>query len=171
MLTALIALNVTGYMAYTAMPGDENEKCIASKYFEHDELVLIIISLIVVTAVLYIHISAKAQFNVAGLWMAIPLLLLGGYLVISTHIKLGKKGTFFGREYKIYAEELTGFPFSIGHAQYKGCIIMLLGWWCAFKHTHELTGMTGLWIISIMIQMTVETPPGMTVPTPKPQEN
>lgn len=170
MLTALIALNVTGYMAYTAMPGDENQKCIASKYFEHDELVLIIISLMVVTTILYIHISAKAKFNVAGLWMTIPLLLLGGYLVISTYIKLGKKGTFFGRQYKIYTElELKEFPFSLGHAQYKGCIIMLLGWWFAFKHTHELTGMTGLWIISIMIQMAVETPEGLTIPTP--QEN
>lgn len=158
MLTAIIALNVTGYCAY-------NNADFLKTYVDQDQLIMIIMSLVIIEFILYAFIASKAKFNTAGLWMSIPMILLGGYLVGSAYSKLGKEKTFFGRELNgLDHKDMECFPFSIGHAQYKGCIIMILGFWFAFRHTHELTAMTGVWIISFMIQMAVETPPNVVVP-------
>jgi hypothetical protein len=106
-------------------------------------------------------VCARAGFNRHGLWMSIPCVLLGAYIIGYASAKLGLRRTFFGAELGVTdaADPIAEFPFNIGHAQYKGAIMLLLGAWFAFTPTVELTSVTGAWVLSYMVQVIVESCP------------
>lgn len=109
----------------------------------------------------------KAKFNIKALWMSLPCICMGLFLIGYSYSKLGITRTFFGAELGVVDDaKYEGFPFSLGHSQYKGFVILILGLWFAFGHTHELTATTGFWIISFMVQMLIETQPGAKPPSP-----
>jgi hypothetical protein len=92
----------------------------------------------------------------------------GAFLVGYAYSKLGPTRTFFGVELGIVEgkEAVNEFPFTLGHPQYKGAIIFLFGLWSTFSHTPELTILTGIWIISFMIQLIVEVGPAGSTAVP-----
>ena len=131
-----------------------------SQHFTQEHLITFWFVTNVTILILYMGLCLQAKFNVYGLWLAAPMSLLGMFLIGYAYSQLGTTRTFFGVELGVIEKrEYTGFPFSLGHAQYKGCIFFLLGVWCAFRHTHELTAMTGVWIVSFLVQMLIETGP------------
>jgi hypothetical protein len=124
------------------------------------ELIQYWVTLTILIAVFYAIACFRSQFNTAALWMALPCIIFGAFLIGYGYAKLGPVKTFFGRELGIVSGPLvTEFPFSLGHPQYKGAIILILGIWFAFKHNLELTIITGLWIVSVMVQLMIEAPP------------
>ncbi|KAK8894472.1 hypothetical protein M9Y10_022906 [Tritrichomonas musculus] len=137
------------------------------QHFTQDQLIYFWFSLNLGILVLYLILCMKAKFNVKALWMSFPCIFMGIFLIGYTFSKLGITRTFFGAELGVVDDvKYEGFPFSLGHAQYKGFIILILGIWFAFGHTHELTATTGFWIVSFMVQMLIETGPGSVPPSP-----
>jgi hypothetical protein len=130
-------------------------------YFGQDDLIRFWFTLNLVILALYFTVCSGAKFNVSGLWMSLPCAVLGAFLVGYAYSKLGPTRTFFGVELGVIEGEETvnEFPFTLGHPQYKGAIIFLFGVWCAFRHTAELTILTGIWIVSFMLQIMVEAAP------------
>lgn len=159
MIPAIVTSNVLTSWAYLK---PESFK----EHFSQSDLIKLWVAVNSFTLILHILICRKAVFNVHGLWLSIPFCLLGLFLIGYAYNRMGTKRTFFGQELGVIEDEepIEGFPFSLGHAQYKGFIILLLGIWFAFRHNHELTAMTGIWIISFLVQMLIETPPHGSVP-------
>jgi uncharacterized membrane protein YwaF len=83
----------------------------------------------IIVASIYVIVCIRARFNRHGLWMSIPCILLGAYIVGYAYAKLGPTRTFFGTELGAIdaADPILEFPFRLGHAQYKGIIMLLLG--------------------------------------------
>lgn len=136
------------------------------EHFTQGDLIRMWVVINAFTLFLHILVCRKAVFNIHGLWLSIPFCLLGIFIIGYAYSRMGTTRTFFGQELGLVEDEqlIEGFPFSLGHAQYKGFIILLLGIWFAFRHTHELTAMTGVWIISFLVQMLIETPQQGSVP-------
>jgi hypothetical protein len=113
----------------------------------------------IIIASIYIIVCVRAGFNRHGLWMSIPCILLGAYIVGYDYSKLGPTRTFFGAELGATdaTDPIPDFPFNLGHAQYKGIVMLLLGAWFAFMPTPELTTITGVWVLSYMVQVIVES--------------
>ena len=62
--------------------------------------------------------------------LAISLISIGQFLNFMVYNKLGTNNVYYGIEYGVNdkkQEYLTEFPFNLGHPQYIGCIITLLG--------------------------------------------
>jgi len=58
----------------------------------------------------------------------IPLIILGQILNSAFYKRLGPERVYYGTELGVTEPKiLTGFPLDIGHSQYKGCILTLLG--------------------------------------------
>jgi hypothetical protein len=132
-----------------------------TKYFSQQDLIRMWLIAGGLTLALYLAICARAKLNTYGLWMSIPCVLLGIFLLGYSTWQLGIVRTFFGVELGVAddVQPIRTFPFSLSHAQYKGAVILLLGIWFAFHHTIPLTVNTGVWIIAFLLQMIVESQP------------
>jgi hypothetical protein len=152
-LPAIVLSNVLTGLAF-AYPE------VLKAYLTQPELVRYWVTLNLIIAGLYLAACFRSQFNRAALWMTLPCIVLGAFLVGYSYAKLGTLRTFFGRELGLVGGDLVAeFPFTLGHPQYQGAIILILGIWFAFKHNLELTVITGLWVVSVMVQLMVEAPP------------
>jgi hypothetical protein len=129
--------------------------------FTQSDLITVWTTINAIAISLYLIVGFRSGFNRHGLWMSIPCVLLGAYIVGYSYSKLGRTRTFFGAELGLVedAELINEFPFNLGHAQYKGVIVLLLGVWFAFIHTAELASITGLWVLAYLVQVLVESIP------------
>lgn len=129
--------------------------------FTQGQLISFLVTTQLITLSLFLVCCIRSGVNKAGMWLALPLICLGLFLVGYSYTKLGMVRTFFGAELGVVEEEsYHGFPFSLGHAQYKGMVLLVFGIWCAFHPTHEITALTGIWTVALCIQMFIETPEG-----------
>jgi isoprenylcysteine carboxyl methyltransferase (ICMT) family protein YpbQ len=132
-----------------------------SAHFSQQDLIKFWLTANGLTVALYLAICARAKLNIHGLWMSIPCVILGIAILVMSIRQLGVVRTFFGVELGVVddAQPIQTFPFSLGHPQYKGAVILLLGIWFAFHHTVPLTFNTGVWIVAFLLQMIVESQP------------
>jgi hypothetical protein len=109
-----------------------------------------------ILALLYVIVCIRAGFNRHGHWTWIPCVLLGAFIVGDAVGKLGSTPTFFGVELGVIdaKDQIVKFSFILGHAQYNGLIMLLLGAWFAFTPTAELTSIT--WVLSCMVTLIVD---------------
>jgi hypothetical protein len=130
-------------------------------HFSQPDLVKIWVTANCLAVALYLAICARGKLNVYGLWMSVPCVVIGISILGYTTWRLGIARTFFGAELGVVedAQPIQTFPFSLGHAQYKGAVMLLLGIWFAFHHTVPLTLNTGVWIVAFLLQMIVESRP------------
>jgi protein-S-isoprenylcysteine O-methyltransferase Ste14 len=132
-------------------------------YFSQDSLIRFWFSLNLIILGLYLILCTRATFNFPALWLSLPCIALGAFLAIYAYSKLGLTRTFFGVELGLVdgGKSVDEFPFTLGHPQYKGASLFVLGLWLAFKHKLELTVVTGIWIVSFMVQLMIEAEPAI----------
>ena len=95
-----------------------------------------------------------------SLCFGLILIFLGQLLNMSFNSRLGQSRVYYGvelgvEEFKLY----TGFPFDIGHSQYKGCILCILGFLLAFKPSKLLIQGSIVWIVCYLLLSIVESYP------------
>jgi len=135
------------------------------EYFTQHQLIVFSISCNVLVLFLFIILGIKSKFNRHGLWLAIPIFSIGVFLFGYAFLKLGKDRTFFGQELgTVEPKAYNEFPFSLGHTQYKGVMLSIFGLWLLFRPSHELTAVTGFWILTLCLQMYIESGPSVTGP-------
>ena len=150
-LPCIVCSNIFASWAYLY---PENFK----EHFSQNELIVYWFTSNLIILGLYLILCVQAKINVTSLWLSLPCIVLGGFLIAYSYKKMGIKRTFFGVELGVIEDDvkIESFPFNLGHVQYKGFIILLLGLWLSCKHSHELTIVTGFWILSFMVQMYIE---------------
>ena len=111
---------------------------------------------------LYIYFGFEAGVNYAGLPLGLVLFAAGQYLNLLVYRLLGELRAYYGWELGLFSGPmLTGFPWTIGHAQYKGLMISVIGSWCCFNPAPKFTAMNMLWVAMYFYIITVESiPPG-----------
>jgi methylene-fatty-acyl-phospholipid synthase len=111
----------------------------------------------VVSNLLQAVASLIAGLNYQGLVVGLPLIAIGQYFNYLVYQKLGKTRVYYGYEFGIVKGEfLTGFPFTMFHAQYKGCLLTVLGMFLVFNETRVLSIVTLLWMISYFFIIWIE---------------
>jgi protein-S-isoprenylcysteine O-methyltransferase Ste14 len=129
-------------------------------YVTQSEFVQWWVSLNILIVGLYCIACLRSQINRAALWVALPCILAGAVLLGSGYARLGPLRTFFGREFGLVGgDPVASFPFTLAHPQYKGAILLIVGIWLAFRNNLELTAVTGIWVLSFLVQVFVEEPP------------
>ena len=128
--------------------------------FTQEQLIICVLSCYSVALLCYLIMGFKNGFNKAGLWTAIPIFSLGAYLTFYSTKKIGVDRVFFGKELGTVKEAdiVKTFPFSLNHCMYKGELLMVFALWLVFCPSHELTAMTGIWIVQLLVQMFIESP-------------
>ncbi|OHS93572.1 hypothetical protein TRFO_40157 [Tritrichomonas foetus] len=107
---------------------------------------------------LYIVLCIKSKMITSALWLSLGLLIPGIALVAYSTYLLGQQGTFYGIELgTIEKRHIDEFPFTLGHPQLKGLILVILGLWCGFKPEFELTFVTATYVVAIMVHILFET--------------
>ena len=135
------------------------------EYFTQQQLIIISVVCNISVLILFIIIGIKTGCNTHSLWLAIPIFSTGVFLFGYGFLKLGKDRTFFGTELGTVEPEIYDeFPFSLGHTQYKGMLLAVFGMWLLFHPSHQLTAITGFWIITLCVQMYIESSPSLTGP-------
>lgn len=128
-----------------------------TEHFNQEQLIYFLVGSYILSALIYLAICIRAKFNKHGLAFAIPIFAAGVAITVYSFIKMGPKRTFFGRELGTVGElTFTGFPYTLGHAIYKGMIFVLLGLFMMFNPSHELTISTGVWVVLILFSILVE---------------
>ena len=151
MVPTIVFSNIASSWAYL-YPDD------FQKHFSQEQLIVWWISINIINLSLFLILCLQAKVRPQALLIGIPFILLGIFLIGYSYFKLGPIRTFFGYEMgKVNDMKIQSFPFNLGHVQYKGFIILLFGLWFSCNHTHELTAITGFWIVSFLVQMWVET--------------
>jgi protein-S-isoprenylcysteine O-methyltransferase Ste14 len=65
-----------------------------------------------------------------GIWVGLPLIIVGQLLNIAVYYKLGYEGVYYGWEFGVLpedAERVKGFPFTIPHPMYVGVCLTYVG--------------------------------------------
>jgi hypothetical protein len=75
------------------------------------------------------------------------------------YAQIGSIGTFFGPELGVVEDQglIDEFSFNLGHAQNKATITLLLGVWFAFVDNAKIGSITGLCVLSCLVQIIVES--------------
>lgn len=108
----------------------------------------------------YAYIAIKSGINYNGLIIGFPCILVGQYLNFVVYNKLGKVRAYYGYELGLFnGSMLSGFPWNIGHAQYKGLMLSVIGTWFCFNQTLRFTAFTMLWVFMYFYIIVVETLP------------
>lgn len=130
-----------------------------SEQFTQQQLIACVCTCYLISLTLFILIGSKKGINNHGFVVAIPLLLVGSFLLFYSTKKIGIDRTFFGEQLGTLegTEHETSFPFSLNHCMYKGELLIVFGFWSLFYASKELTGVTGTWICLLMIQMYIES--------------
>jgi methylene-fatty-acyl-phospholipid synthase len=128
------------------------------RFASQDGLVKMSSVLKAVAMTLYLREVLHSGLNIAGLLFGIPLFAVGQLLNVVVYQRLGKERAYYGWELSIRSDPmLVGFPFDIGHAQYKGLILSLLGAFFTANPSVRLTSFTTLWIAMYFYITFVET--------------
>lgn len=126
-------------------------------HISHSDLVFYWATLNTIAFLCFIFIGTLKGINKNGLWISLPCILLGAYLLTYATAKLGLKRTCFGAEYnETTVPEYETFPFTLVHPQYKGMLLLIFGIWTLFNYSHEFTATAGIWIICLCFQMLFE---------------
>ena len=106
--------------------------------------------------------GVKAGVNKSGLVFGIPLAIVGQILNWSFLIRCGRTRTYYGYELGVVDEEwIEGFPFSLGHSQYKGSLLSVIGAYFCVQPKLKVTLAVGLWVLCYIWLSIVESfPPG-----------
>ena len=129
-----------------------------NQHFNQDQFIQIIIILNIVTFGLYLLLCIKSKFNFSAWWLSLFLFLPGLFLVVYSTYLLGRKGTFYGIELgTVENKKIDAFPFMLKFPQLKGLILMVLGVWCLFYPTFELTFVTCVYVVAIFAHILFET--------------
>lgn len=130
------------------------------QFLNQDQLVSLSSVIKAVSMLLFGILCLNSGFNKSGLILAIPLIAIGQFLNYEVYHKLGKVAAYYGYELGLYnGPQIQGFPFTIGHAQYKGCLLSLIGMYCAFKPTFKLSMFTLIWCLMYFYILLVESTP------------
>ena len=126
-------------------------------FLTHEQLKKFLIINRIISLVLYVswvsmNYGSIFQSNMLYNSIALLLLIIGQYLNVTVYQKLGADLVYYGREYDIQGEYMTGFPFNMKHPQYMGTILTTIG-------TFFLTGFnkngsvrkTNLYVLSYII--------------------
>ena len=106
----------------------------------------------------YILLCLISKVNVSALWLSALLFIPGALLVGYSTLMLGEKRTLFGLEFgTVNDDKIEVFPFTMGHPQYKGLILCIIGLWCAFHPTFALTFTTAAFVLAVMLHIVFET--------------
>jgi hypothetical protein len=107
-------------------------------------------------------VCIRAGVNWVGAAIGFPLLAVGQWLNSLVYKKLGRTRVYYGYEFGLVPSDIqTCFPFSVHHAQYKGCVLSALGCLLAYNESLELTLATIGWVISFFFILAIEDgPPG-----------
>lgn len=128
------------------------------KHFNQDQFIQVMIILNSVTFILYLLLCIKSKFNFSALWLSLLLLIPGLFLVGYSTYLLGEKGTFYGIELgTIENKKIDSFPFTLKFPQLKGLILVVVGVWCLFNPTFELTFVTCVYVVAIFVHILFET--------------
>ncbi|EAY06423.1 hypothetical protein TVAG_403800 [Trichomonas vaginalis G3] len=107
--------------------------------------------------VLYGYICLQSEFLLESFLFSIPIIIIGQVLNFAVYKKLGMCRTYYGWELGLYNGELiSGFPFKMGDAQYKGCMLTILGCFFSFKATLDVTVATLVWLIAYTYIIIIE---------------
>jgi protein-S-isoprenylcysteine O-methyltransferase Ste14 len=105
-------------------------------------------------------VCIQAGVNWGGAAIGFPLLIVGQWLNSLVYKKLGNTRVYYGYEFGLVPSDIqTCFPFTIHHAQYKGCVLSALGCFLAYNESLELTLATIGWFISFFFILAVEDGP------------
>lgn len=108
----------------------------------------------------YGFLALRGGINTKGLIIGIPFIIIGQYLNMVVYKKLGKVRAYYGWELRLFTGPmLCGFPWDIGHAQYKGLMLSVIGTWFCFNPTVKFTAFTMLWVFMYFYIIVVETLP------------
>lgn len=131
-----------------------------SEKFTQDQLIYCVLGCYGFALLVYLILGFRNGFNKSGLWLAVPLFLLGSYLLFFSTKKIGIDRVFFGKELGTVQESeyIHTFPFSLNHCMYKGELLMVFAMWVIFNPSHQLTAITGIWIVLLFVQMFIESP-------------
>ena len=133
------------------------------KFFQSQRQLVVFSSILkAICMILYLHYALEAGFNFHGMLIGLPLAIVGQYLNMLVYNKLGEKRAYYGWELSLYSGPmLTGYPWTIGHAQYKGLLLCVLGVWCCFNPTPKFTAINMLWSLMYFYMIIMESlPPG-----------
>jgi len=129
-------------------------------HWTQDQLVQRSASVKSVCFALYLILCLKSGFNLSAIPIAIPCIAAGQLLNYLVFQKLGKVRAYYGWELGLdRGAEQKGFPFNLGHAQYKGCLLSLLGTFFLFQTNVELTVVTGIWAFMYFYMIILESSP------------
>ena len=145
---------ITPYMLYTwAFKAPENFK----KHLTQDQLVYISSIIHGITFITYFWICISAGWCIYGLILGLPLIACGQYLNYLVYNKLGQVRAYYGWELDLDNNPpQEGFPFTLGDAQYKGCMLTVLGFYFCFESTFELTVVSGAWVLMYFYMILME---------------
>ncbi|KAH0792846.1 phospholipid N-methyltransferase [Histomonas meleagridis] len=112
--------------------------------------------------VLYAAYGFQGKFTFKYIYISIVCIAIGQYLNYIVYTRLGKVRAYYGWELGIdNSPPIHGFPFDIGHPQYKGCFLTLLGTYLLFEATKKFTFFTIIWtIMYFYITLIESTSPG-----------
>ena len=117
----------------------------------------------IISILLMLILGFKSGINKPGIYFGLPFILIGQYLNSLVYHKLGKVRTYYGYEFGVVDLEIfKGFPFNMGHPQYKGSILSVVGGYLCLNPTNKITIASMLWIISYFFIIAIEsTNPGI----------
>ena len=145
---------VTPYMLYTwAFKAPENFK----KHLSQNALVLISSLIHGTTFVTYFWICLASGLNKPGLCFGLPMIAVGQLLNYLVYQKLGQVRAYYGWELNLDNNPpQQGFPFTLGDAQYKGCMLTVVGFYFCFNANVELSLVTGAWVFMYFYMILME---------------
>ena len=99
----------------------------------------------------------EAEINKDGIWIGLPLMFIGQYLVLLVYSVLGDAGVYYGLEYHtISKKKIEGFPFNMSDPMYKGSVLSVLGLFFLVKTNPHVIMITIPWMISYFYEICVE---------------
>lgn len=107
--------------------------------------------------VLYGYICLQSNFQWQSFLFSIPLILFGQFLNMIVYKKLGMCRTYYGWELGLYDGNIIyEFPFQLGDAQYKGCMMTIIGCFFSFKPTLDTTIASVIWLATYAYIIIIE---------------
>ena len=131
-------------------------------YFKPERFEQIGIVFKVISNTLEGYFAITGGVNWSGLPIGVVLFVVGQVLNSAVYKRLGAARTYYGFEFGLLEPEImTGFPFYLYHAQYKGSLLSALGMLFGFNPSPILTIATACWVLSYLFIIQVEDgPPG-----------
>lgn len=134
---------VTPYLFYSLAYKNPD---LFKKILTQDQLVLYSSIIKAICMLFYGFECINSGLNLDCLILGIPLIIVGQFLNYLIYNKLGQVRAYYGWELSLdNSPPMSGFPLNLGHAQYKGCFLSLLGTYFCFIPNFRLTAFTTIW--------------------------